>query len=603
MSKNHLTQAIKTDPSAIFKYIDKVQAKHRVDFLSSQEFTNEEIDKMVAGVDFSDSRILLDVLNHYRDLGNNETQTNYFCSNLGKIISSASATSKINNIIIAINEKEILNEHNIENTFRGLKKEQKNKFIKALYENNKFDLLRKKVVEKLDKKTLLDYLISENEKKDENSKKFSNEILNFNNIDLLNEIEKALKTTSTELDRAIATFDVLINSGNPNIIKTALSNLSANELENLMNGLKNKGKDLATYIVTMSQEARDKLIEKNPDLFKEAMTSLAPKEKAKVLGEISSEEKLKDVYDRMDAKEQQEIVQSLNDPSTQSVKDKITRVANNAIGIKNDFKKIRSNIWDNRFAAVSKIYNKFAAKLLEMRVELREKFLTKLGSLHTGEDRLGLIGRAQLLVYLHNSKKYEELNTRLDKRHQNIEKLDDEIEERKKQNVASKEDIAKRKEQMKLDSEVAQARLNSSATLKRLQKITKGADTNKKGKFGKVDFPEEKFSLAWGYILDSAQKGKRTITDMNEEEIRTIITGKKKGVGKMTEEQLSNFTKQLVTRLGNISYERGFQEDLVEAEVEQLAGRSMGMSNYALIISITAITITGLIILLTMILS
>ena len=121
--------------------------------------------------------------------------------------------------------------------------------------------------------------------------------------------------------------------------------------------------------------------------------------------------------------------------------------------------------------------------------------------------------------------------------------------------------------------------------------------SEKNDKIGKFD-DEKKIQQAWAYIVSEHQKNG---TNYTAENVRIILTSSQEGLGldkKQLESLIVHIQKELERKRAAIT-----EDPELEASIEESAGMRMGMSNYLVIIAVTALTIMGLIAILTLILS
>ena len=145
-------------------------------------------------------------------------------------------------------------------------------------------------------------------------------------------------------------------------------------------------------------------------------------------------------------------------------------------------------------------------------------------------------------------------------------------------------------------SEEVIVRRKKIENIQRIQRLIKSTETTKKSNLGDFKIKNDLLEMAWAYVLD----GSAAISEIDETKIKEIITNNNYHLGNLTEEQLNSLAKKMTLQIEKLKEIYKDPEELEEA-TGKLMGR--GMSNFALIIAITTLTITGLIILLTMILS
>ena len=278
------------------------------------------------------------------------------------------------------------------------------------------------------------------------------------------------------------------------------------------------------------------------------------------------------------------------------IKDIIDVMRNEANEVNKDYNEIFKNKWSNRFSRVSELGKKISVSILKMRIGWREDFLTNLASMHTSNDCLGLISRVQFALYIRSSKRYQQLNKDLEAEQKSIEKIKSTRAKKEEKNKELREDIKNRKMNISSKSEEVIVRRKKIENIQRIQRLIKSTETTKKSNLGDFKIKNDLLEMAWAYVLD----GSAAISEIDETKIKEIITNNNYHLGNLTEDQLNSLAKKMTLQIEKLKEIYKDPEELEEA-TGKLMGR--GMSNFALIIAITTLTITGLIILLTMILS
>ena len=582
----------------LFKKPKDVKIEDQVKLLSENDLDEEKISNVVRNAIFDNKNansVFLEILKGYKDLSKTPTKITNFNNNLKKIITQACLHSKISSIIDYLVEKKFFQKREFEKNFKDMEKEEKAALFKTIYENTNDKSLRNKIIAEIDKELLLDFVVDMQLNGNSVDKFFCRDVLEQNNADLNAEIIKGLKSSNKS-----NVFQGIVNAsrGMPSVpfVDSVIDGLNDTEFGNLIVAVVTDAK-MGDIIINVSPQICERMMSLKPKEFATTFKSLEPTKKAKILDGISDEEKLKSTYSLLSDDEKKAVLKTYENPSISKVKSVIEKTTKNVTGIKSDYGNIRKNIWNNRFDTVKKSMNKVAAKVLEIRIERREEKLLKLSALHSSEDRLGIIGRAQLLLYMRSAKKYEELNQRLDARRKNIDTIEKNMAKRVEKNAQLKEDIAKRKEIMAKNSKIAQVHMKNKFNLIRMKRLLEQETIKKVDKNSKIEISEEQLQLAWSYVLNSGAD----LKGLNQEKIARIITTHSVALGNLTTEEITQFAREMNYKLEAIKNNMGVAN--LQEEVEELAGMHMGMSNYLVIIAVTAMTVIGLIIILTIILS
>jgi len=588
---------IKKNPEKFFDNSSDFDVKAK--FLGNKELAGETIVSIMNGYELTNPQDkekfvkLLEIVvkNSSKRVSLTEPQMDKYLSNIGNLIRAACLKDKFSSLLETLVDKNFFSE-TMKNS--SLTKEQKIRIIDTFYRNIVEVPLRKKVVSETDKDLILEYII-DNNKKSSNISIFSNkEILNANDARLNDKIVEALN----KKDKCIDTFDMLINNGKKQLVETIIDRLNNTEFEALIDEINKTPGALQTYMEKMPQKFVGRVASVRKDLFDSILDKLEDKKKAELISSIKDEKTLQEVYKKLDEKSQNAVKNQLKNPTVTNVKDKIGKVTGLVGGIKKDYHDMRVKRWDNRFGKVSRVYNGLAAKILEWRIHGREEKLLKLGELHTSENRLGVMGRLQILLYMRSAKKYEELNKRLENRQENIKKIDAKEEKNLKKIDELKEKIATKKEKIKKESEIARLRIDHTWTRQKLADFDKELKADKASKVGKITVNKEKLSQAWGIILGTPGK----INELKEDKISSIITSSP-AFANLTKNELESLIGKVNGKMIELQAQAATMSDPEGYLETEIRGMRMGISNYALIMAVTAITITGLIILLTMILS
>ena len=170
----------------------------------------------------------------------------------------------------------------------------------------------------------------------------------------------------------------------------------------------------------------------------------------------------------------------------------------------------------------------------------------------------------------------------------------------KKQNEVlekAKARVQAQKEQLRKEIGAYSVRRVKIIDTEKIKELLGRSLSEKNDKIGKFD-DEKKIQQAWAYIVSEHQKNG---TNYTAENVRIILTSSQEGLGldkKQLESLIVHIQKELERKRAAIT-----EDPELEASIEESAGMRMGMSNYLVIIAVTALTIMGLIAILTLILS
>ena len=576
--------------------------------LSETSYSKEEISDALKNTDFTtdESKEVMKFI--LEGCVENTTGLDYYDNireNFTSIIVEACLQKKIDSIISIINESRILSNIDDANKLNNATEA----FIK-LYENINSKSSRLKLLPEIDKKIIVKYVnwTSDNEL---TSISYLREILDFNQSAINDAFIEALKAQPSsdatkevvekeKEEKEIKAFKekifcklLKIGKGLPSI-NTIFNSLPDSNLSTIINGLEET--KLIEAISNMPSDLLNRVIKLNNEKVTEAFQNMSQHKKEELLGKIQSPDILKQFMEKMTTEEREAINSGEGTLSSDGVKEIMDDMRSEANEVNKDYNEIFKNKWSNRFSRVRELGKKISVAILKMRIGWREDFLTNLASMHTSNDCLGLISRVQFALYIRSSKRYQQLNKDLEAEQKSIEKIKSTRAEKEEKNKELREDIKNRKMNISSKSEEVIVRRKKIENIQRIQRLIKSTETTKKSNLGDFKIKNDLLEMAWAYVLD----GSAAISEIDETKIKEIITNNNYHLGNLTEEQLNSLAKKMTLQIEKLKEIYKDPEELEEA-TGKLMGR--GMSNFALIIAITTLTITGLIILLTMILS
>lgn len=571
--------------------------------MSETSYSKEEISDALKNTDFTtdESKEIMKFI--LEGCVKNATGSDYYDNireNFTSIIVEACLQKKIDSIISIINESRILS--NIDNA--NILNNATEAFIK-LYENINSKSSRLKLLPEIDKKIIVQYVhwTSDNEL---TSISYLREILEFNQSAINDAFIEALKAqpssdaTKEKEEKELKAFKeklfcklLKIGKGLPSI-NTIFNSLPDSNLSTIINGLEET--KLIEAISNMPSDLLNRVIKLNNEKVTGAFQKMSQRKKEELLGKIQSPDILKQFMEKMTTEEREAINSGEGTLSSDGVKEIMDDMRNEANEVNKDYNEIFKNKWSNRFSRVSELGKKISVAILKMRIGWREDFLTNLASMHTSNDCLGLISRVQFALYIRSSKRYQQLNKDLEAEQKSIEKIKSTRAEKEEKNKELREDIKNRKMNISAKSQEVIVRRKKIENIQGIQRLIKSTETTKKSNLGDFKIKNDLLEMAWAYVL----QGSAAISEIDETKIKEIITNNNYHLGNLTEEQLNSLAKKMTLQIEKLKEIYKDPEELEEA-TGKLMGR--GMSNFALIIAITTLTITGLIILLTMILS
>jgi len=587
------------DIKDLLKTVSGVTANQRIELLSKDTISKDDMSELVSGTDFESNdiakKLFSEILIGYETIVRDNNKRSHYIENISNLMKAASLQEKSQRIIeYLIGNKTF--KRNFDTQFSSIDYPYIKEIFLAFYENTTNMTLRKELLNFWNKEMIGKMIAVSCDPHSKNVENYFFKEIIENNISEVNDgIVDILKNNNKAIYfyNLISTFQ---SEKSQQILTNCTRKLSDDEFKALISEIDATASlDLKDFIHILPQEILSRIINLNKETFNNTFVALSPEKKAIVISKISSEEQLKNILATLDKKQTDNLMKAFNKPTYEDVKTRIKKVNSNVEGIKKDYREIRKDIWGNRFAWIDKKRNQLSVRWFEWRVNGKEKNLIKLSELHTSEDRVGIIGCVQLFFYMREAEKYKQLNEELNKRRENIKKIDENIGKRIDDIIVKKEDIVQRKEFMREDAKIAKARIKNITNLKRVKEQLAKETPKKESKLGKLELSTDKQELAWSYLLSEAS----SISSVKEERIRQIITDNKEMLGNLTSEEIALLAKKIRVKIEAIKK----SGKNVEEEVEELAGMRMGMSNYLVIIAVTALTIMGLIAILTLILS
>ncbi len=575
----------------LFKEVTDVTIDQRINMLKERRLSDGDIADIVNGVAFNTNPskdIFYDVVIKSKSI-NEESYFNTFCENLGKIFHEASLQSKMDDILNNLKEarsSRVFLGANFKEVFDPTDSAKKNQstLFKTIYENINDKSKRERIVTEIDKNVLIDFIDNLDEK-NVLDVSFASEILKTNSLNA--EIKNNI------ISREISFFLKVVRCNKGYADSLFSDDAFKNDFVSKVMGDAN----LANFITKLPDEVTKKIITDHTDFFKRLFNEkLNSEQKGIIFEKFRNNNIVKELVTKLNKETKKEVFKTLEKPTHEKVKEKIDATTENINELKNDFNKLKKNRWLNRGARIVRRKDKIIASILQFRVNEKEHLLARLAKIPTlGEDRLGLISRVGLSLYNWHVKAYDNLYDKLSNRLEKIDDIDENIERRINENIEAKHDIEVRKAVINNLAQVGKARRKNIKDMNALKKSIGGVAPVRKDKVGKLyKASKEIEALAWRYVLGDPS------TTKSEADIKTIITRNKSMIkDDLTEKQISDLALQMYAKLEALK--ATYDDEELNEEQEQLL--HMGMSNYVIIFAVTAITITGLIILLTTILS
>ena len=236
-------------------------------------------------------------------------------------------------------------------------------------------------------------------------------------------------------------------------------------------------------------------------------------------------------------------------------------------------------------------------KKIKKRIAKDEKRLIIMAGFPKELDRIGFIENIHLRQFISAQQKYETDSDELKKAEKDLAAAETSVKKQNEVLERAKERVKAQKEQLQKEIGAYSFRRVKIKDPEKIKELLGRSLSEKNDKIGKFD-DEKKIQQAWAYIVSEHQKSGMNYTDEN---VRIILTSSQEGLGldkKQLESLIVHIQKELERKRAAIT-----EDPELEASIEESAGMRMGMSNYLVIIAVTALTIMGLIAILTLILS
>ena len=236
-------------------------------------------------------------------------------------------------------------------------------------------------------------------------------------------------------------------------------------------------------------------------------------------------------------------------------------------------------------------------KKIKKRIAKDEKRLIIMAGFPKELDRIGFIENIHLRQFISAQQKYETDSDELKKAEKDLAAAETSVKKQNEVLERAKERVKAQKEQLQKEIGAYSFRRVKIKDPEKIKELLGRSLSEKNDKIGKFD-DEKKIQQAWAYIVSEHQKNG---TNYTAENVRIILTSSQEGLGldkKQLESLIVHIQKELERKRAAIT-----EDPELEASIEESAGMRMGMSNYLVIIAVTALTIMGLIAILTLILS
>jgi len=440
------------------------------------------------------------------------------------------------------------------------------------------------------------------------------------------------------VERLLAREIINSTTGNTiiNIIKESITKkgdiTNVHFIETIIALGKDLNKDLATELFTGIEEDKINNIFENivsyaatSDKIRSYISKIPDSAKAKYIDYLAKEKKLD--FASMSIEEKAEVIEFANKDTREKLIETLSDtdkddIASHMKGNVNDLKyvfeksKKRINIIKDEIDKIQKgkdgkpglaeelkntkkdIKNlKRKIKKIKKRIAKDERRLIIMAGFPKELDRIGFIENIHLRHFISAQQKYETDSDELKKAEKDLVAAETSVN---RQNVVlerAKERVRAQKEQLQKEIQAYSVRRVKIKDPEKIKELLGRSLSEKNDKIGKFD-DEKKIQQAWAYIVSEHQKSGMNYTDEN---VRIILTSSQEGLGldkKQLESLIVHIQKELARKEAAIT-----DNSELEASIEESAGMRMGMSNYLVIIAVTALTIMGLIAILTLILS
>jgi len=440
------------------------------------------------------------------------------------------------------------------------------------------------------------------------------------------------------VERLLAREIINSTTGNTiiNIIKESITKkgdiTNVHFIETIIALGKDLNKDLTTELFTGIEEDKINNIFENivsyaatSDKIRSYISKIPDSAKAKYIDYLAKEKKLD--FASMSIEEKAEVIEFANKDTREKLIETLSDtdkddIASHMKGNVNDLKyvfeksKKRINIIKDEIDKIQKgkdgkpglaeelkntkkdIKNlKRKIKKIKKRIAKDERRLIIMAGFPKELDRIGFIENIHLRHFISAQQKYETDSDELKKAEKDLVAAETSVN---RQNVVlerAKERVRAQKEQLQKEIQAYSVRRVKIKDPEKIKELLGRSLSEKNDKIGKFD-DEKKIQQAWAYIVSEHQKSGMNYTDEN---VRIILTSSQEGLGldkKQLESLIVHIQKELARKEAAIT-----DNSELEASIEESAGMRMGMSNYLVIIAVTALTIMGLIAILTLILS
>ncbi len=440
------------------------------------------------------------------------------------------------------------------------------------------------------------------------------------------------------VERLLAREIINSTTGNTiiNIIKESITKkgdiTNVHFIETIIALGKDLNKDLVTELFTGIEEDKINNIFENivkyadsPDKIRSYISKLPDIAKAKYIDYLAKEEKLG--FASMSIEEKAEVIEFANKDTREKLVETLSDtdkddIASHMKGNVNDLKyvfeksKKRINIIKDEIDNIQKgkdgkpglakelkntkkdIKNlKRKIKKIKKRIAKDERRLIIMAGFPKELDRIGFIENIHLRQFISAQQKYETDSDELKQAEKDLAAAETSVKRQNEVLERAKERVKAQKEQLQKEIQAYSVRKVKIKDPEKIKELLGRSLSEKNDKIGKFD-DEKKIQQAWAYIVSEHQKSGMNYTDEN---VRIILTSSQDGLGldkKQLESLIVHIQKELARKEAAIT-----DNSELEASIEESAGMRMGMSNYLVIIAVTALTIMGLIAILTLILS
>ena len=441
------------------------------------------------------------------------------------------------------------------------------------------------------------------------------------------------------VERLLAREIINSTTGNAiiNIIKESITKkgetTNVHCIETIIALGKDLNKDLTTELFTGIEEDKINNIFENivksyvdsPDKIRSYISKLPDIAKAKYIDYLAKEEKLG--FASMSIEEKAEVIEFANKDTREKLVETLSDtdkddIASHMKGNVNDLKyvfeksKKRINIIKDEIDNIQKgkdgkpglakelkntkkdIKNlKRKIKKIKKRIAKDERRLIIMAGFPKELDRIGFIENIHLRQFISAQQKYETDSDELKQAEKDLAAAETSVKRQNEVLERAKERVKAQKEQLQKEIQAYSVRKVKIKDPEKIKELLGRSLSEKNDKIGKFD-DEKKIQQAWAYIVSEHQKSGMNYTDEN---VRIILTSSQDGLGldkKQLESLIVHIQKELARKEAAIT-----DNSELEASIEESAGMRMGMSNYLVIIAVTALTIMGLIAILTLILS